>query len=90
MEKFLGWLSDQNRSFDNVSLEDVDSFLAAKGRQGWGRVSVVTSAKALRAFFKHAAMRGWCTARIAAGIDGPRLFQHEGLPIGRVGRTCSD
>src|SRR5262249_48471322 len=27
-------------------------------------------------------MRGWCTARIAAGIDGPRLFQHEGLPIG--------
>jgi site-specific recombinase XerD len=82
VEKFLCWLSDQNRLFDNVSLDDVDGFLAAKGRQGWGRVSVATSAKALRAFFKHAAMRGWCTARIAAGIDGPRLFQHEGLPIG--------
>jgi hypothetical protein len=82
VEKFLCWLSDQNRLFDNVSLEDVDGFLAAKGRQGWGRVSVATSAKALRAFFKHAAMRGWCTARIAAGIDSPRLFQHEGLPIG--------
>ena len=82
VEKFLCWLSDQNRLFDNVSLDDVDGFLAAKGRQGWGRVSVATSAKALRAFFKHAAMRGWCTARIAAGIDSPRLFQHEGLPIG--------
>ena len=82
VEKFLWWLSDQNRLFDNVSLDDVDGFLAAKGRQGWGRVSVATSAKALRAFFKHAAMRGWCTARIAAGIDSPRLFQHEGLPIG--------
>jgi integrase/recombinase XerD len=82
VEKFLWWLSDQNRLFDNVSLADVDGFLAAKGRQGWGRVSVATSAKALRAFFKHAAMRGWCTARIAVGIDSPRLFQHEGLPIG--------
>jgi site-specific recombinase XerD len=82
VERFLCWLGDQNRSFDNVSLEDVDGFLAASGKQGWGRVSVVTSAKALRAFFKHAAIRGWCTARIAAGIDGPRLFQHEGLPIG--------
>jgi len=31
---------------------------------------------------RHAAARGWCSASIAAGIDGPRLFQHEGLPIG--------
>jgi len=82
VEKFLCWLSDQNRLFDDVSLDDVDGFLASKGRQGWSRVSVATSAKALRAFFKHAAMRGWCTARIAAGIDSPRLFQHESLPMG--------
>ena len=82
VEKFLVWLGEQNRSFDNVSLEDVDAFLAANGKQGWGRVSVAIGAKALRAFFKHAAIRGWCTASIAAGIDGPRLFQHEGLPVG--------
>jgi len=82
VEKFLGWLGEQNRSFDNVSLEDVDAFLAANGKRGWNRVSVATSAKALRAFFKHAAVRGWCSASIAAGIDGPRLFQQEGLPVG--------
>lgn len=82
VEKFLGWMGEQNRSFDNVSLEDVDAFLAANGKQGWCRVSVATSAKALRAFFKHAAMRGWCAATIAAGIDGPRRFQHESLPVG--------
>ncbi len=51
VEKFLGWLSAQDRSFENVSLEDVDGFLAANGKRGWGRVSVATSAKALRAFF---------------------------------------
>ncbi len=82
VEKFLGWLSEQNRCFDNVSLEDVDAFLAANGKQGWGRVSVAASATALRAFFQHAAVRGWCAASIATGIDGPRLFQHEGLPVG--------
>jgi site-specific recombinase XerC len=45
-------------------------------------VSLATCAKALRAFFRHAMVRGWCAANIAAGIDGPRLFQHEGLPVG--------
>jgi site-specific recombinase XerD len=82
VKKFFGWLGEQNRSLASVSLEDVDAFLAANGKQGWGRVSVATSAKALRAFFQHAAVRGWCAASIAAGIDGPRLFQHAGLPVG--------
>jgi site-specific recombinase XerD len=82
VEKFLSSLGEQHRSFDEVRLEDVDTFLADNGRRGWGRVSVSTSARALRAFFRHAAARGWCSASIAAGIDGPRLFQHEGLPIG--------
>ena len=82
VEKFLSWLGEQNRSFDNVCLEDIDAFLAGNGKRGWGRVSVATCAKARRAFFRHAAVRGWCAANIAAGIDGPRLFQHEGLPAG--------
>jgi integrase len=82
VEKFLGWLNEQNRSFAHVSLENVDAFLASKGKEGWSRVSVTTSAKALRAFFVYAAVRGWCARGIAAGIDGPRLFQHEGLPVG--------
>jgi site-specific recombinase XerD len=82
VEKFLISLDKRNRSFDNVSLEDVDTFLAEIGKRGWGRVSVSTNAKALRAFFRHAAIRGWCSPSIAAGIDGPRLFRHEGLPVG--------
>jgi site-specific recombinase XerD len=82
VEKFLSSLGEQIRSFDEVCLEDVDTFLADNGKRGWGRVSVSTSARGLRAFFRHAAARGWCSASIGAGIDGPRPFQHEGLPIG--------
>jgi site-specific recombinase XerD len=82
VEKFCSWMGEQNRGFDNVSLEDLDAFLAALGKRGWGRVSVAASASALRGFFQHAAVRGWCAASIAAGIDGPRLFRYEGLPVG--------
>ena len=82
IEKFWIWLEKQNCTFDEVSLEHVDGFLQWTGEQGWGRVSVATSAKALRAFFRHAGMRGWCAESIAAGIDSPRMFQHEGLPAG--------
>jgi hypothetical protein len=92
VEKFFGWLDEQNRSLADVALEDVDAFLADEGKQGWCRVSVATSAKALRAFFQHAAVRGWCAASIASGIDGPRLFQHEGpscRPI-LAGRAATD
>ena len=80
--KFLDWLNRQNRSFDDVALQDVDTFLAEHGKTGWGRVSVATSANALRAFFRHVETRGWCTPGIAGGIEGPRIFQQEALPVG--------
>jgi integrase/recombinase XerD len=82
VEKLLAWLMSQNRCLADVSVKDVDAFLSRKGGQHWGRVSVATSAKALRSFFRHAAMRGWCVGAIAAGIDGPRLFKQETLPVG--------
>jgi integrase/recombinase XerD len=80
--KFLDGLMKQNRSLAEVSVRDVDAFLIQKGGQGWGRVSVATCAQALRSFFRHAEMRGWCGVSIAAGIEGPRLFQQEALPVG--------
>src|SRR5260370_19813850 len=50
VEKFLRWLGEQNRFLDDVSLEDVDAFLAANGRQAWGPVSVDPRRNALLAF----------------------------------------
>lgn len=80
--KFLTWLTRQNRPLAKASVRDLDAFLSAKGGQDWGRASVATSAKALRAFFRHAEMRGWCGRGISAGIHGPRLFTQEALPVG--------
>ena len=53
-----------------------------KASQGWSRVSLATSAEALRSFFRHAEVRSWCAVGLASGIDGPRVFKQEGLPVG--------
>lgn len=81
-QRFLSWLDGQNCSLEEVSLQELDTFLSLQAAQGWGRVSVATSAKALRSFFRHAEAHSWCTKGLAAGIDGPRVFKQEGLPMG--------
>ena len=80
--RFLNWLDGENRLFEQVSLQELDAFLSLQAAQGWGRVSVATSARALRSFFRHAELHAWCAKGLAAGIDGPRIFKQEGLPVG--------
>jgi site-specific recombinase XerD len=65
VETFLDWLRELNRSFAEVSIRDVDAFLSLKAGQGWSRVSLATSAEALRSFFRHAEVRSWCAVGLA-------------------------
>ena len=81
-QRFLNWLEGQNRSLGEVLFQELDAFLSLQAAQGWGRVSVATCAKALRSFFRHAEAHTWCAKGLAAGIDGPRVFKEEGLPMG--------
>lgn len=61
---FLRSIASCKLSIGSITVRDVDAYLDRKGRQGWCRVSVATCATALRSFFYHAEMRGWC-----AGVD---------------------
>jgi site-specific recombinase XerD len=81
-QRFLNWLDGQNRSLGEVSFQELDAFLSLQAAQGWSRVSVATCAKALRCFFRHAEAHTWCAKGLAAGIDGPRVFKQEGIPMG--------
>ena len=81
IERFLTWFSTQQQIFLEVSVADTDAFLARQGRR-WRRVSIATSAKALRAFFRYAEAQQWCRSGIAAAILSPRLFRDETLPAG--------
>jgi integrase/recombinase XerD len=82
IERLLQHLSSAKVSIADIAVEDVDAFLDSRGRDGWCRVSIATSATALRSFFRHAEMRGWCSPGIATAIDAPRLFKQDGLPRG--------
>jgi hypothetical protein len=82
VERFLRHVSSAKASIADIAVDDVDAFLDSRGRDGWCRVSIATSAAALRSFFRHAEMRGWCSPGIAAAIDAPRLFKQDGLPKG--------
>lgn len=82
VERFLRWYAPQGRPLAAVAGADLDTFLAERGRQGWSRVSIATSAKALRAFLRHAETGGGCRRGLAATIEAPRLFAQEPCPAG--------
>ncbi len=79
---FLAWYGPQGRAFADVTIQDVDDFLAAKGRATWSRRPVAVAVQALRAFFRYAERTQQCRAGIAAALAGPRIFDFETLPSG--------
>lgn len=80
--QFLAWFSEKNPMLSAVSIADVEEFLEWKGDTCWNRKSVSTAAQALRAFFRYAELRAWCQPGIAKLIEGPRIYQKDGLPEG--------
>ncbi len=82
VKEFLRWNEDRSRSLPTIQISDVDAFLVSRGDKGWCRVSIATSAKALKAFFGYAGQRSWCSPAVAPAIQGPRLFSQETLPSG--------
>jgi site-specific recombinase XerD len=82
----LAWFFDSlhpaRDSLRTISVGDVDTFIEAKGNQGWKRSSLASLASSLRSFFRYAEGQGWCSQGIAAVIESPRLYTYEGLPEG--------
>ena len=82
VQAFLHWLSEQGSHLGELRLDQVDAFLAVRRTQGWCRVSIASIVKALRSFFRYVGEQGRCSQNLAVGIEGPRLFSHEALPLG--------
>jgi len=83
LEQFLDRFWQLQRPFAKIGIGDIDAAIARKGDQdAYARASIKGYATALRAFFRYAEQRGWCTPGLAAAIMAPRLFAEEGLPKG--------
>ncbi|MFQ5814006.1 MAG: tyrosine-type recombinase/integrase [Anaerolineae bacterium] len=78
---FFAWYSTQGRSLSQISVADIDRYTATECRR-WSRRTLATTLDGLRAFFRYAESRGWCTASIADAIETPRIYQHENIPLG--------
>jgi len=76
-----------------VQPTDIDAFFEHMA-QRWSRSSLRTSAKMLRAWFGYWERRGWARAGLADAILSPRVYRHEGLPMGptwdAVGRLLAE
>lgn len=82
VRQFLRWYEAKKRPMSDIQIADIDAYLAEHGAGHWTRISVVNNARALKAFFRFAGMRGWCRPSIADAIRGPRVFAYENIPWG--------
>ena len=82
LEWFMASVPAHRRTLREISVADVDAFLASRGAGGWSRASLSVLAGSLRSFFRYAQARHWCKDSIAAAIEGPRIFAQERLPRG--------
>jgi integrase/recombinase XerD len=72
--QFLAWFSKRHRKFSEVSIRDLDRYLATRPRN-WTLVTRAGVHARLRAFFRYAESRGLCPLGIPAGLRSPAIQQ---------------
>ena len=86
---FLLYLDQRGLSLERLTADDIDAYLKHLG-QTWSRVSLSSTAHALRTWFRHCETTRRTPAGLADSILAPRIYRHEGLPLGptweQVGR----
>lgn len=80
-DQFLNWLYQQRRDLEQVSIHDVDLYLASRSSR-WSRVTTSLAVSCLRSFFRFASGAKLCARDIANSIDAPRLYSNSNLPKG--------
>lgn len=63
-------------------IADVEHYFIFLGKKGWTRAGIRGRAHHLRMFFRYGEQMGWTKPGIADAIRGPRVYQHEQLPLG--------
>jgi site-specific recombinase XerD len=83
INNFLAQIDAAGLRLDKLTVAQVDELLVQNVRdQGYARKTIRTRVSALRSFFRLAEERGWCRPGLAVAIMAPRMFPHEGLPLG--------
>jgi integrase/recombinase XerD len=78
--RFLRWCDETHRQLGDLQAVDIDAYFVSQATGRWSRVSVATTASALRVFLRYAGKRELCANNLAGSIDRPRLYREESLP----------
>jgi site-specific recombinase XerD len=82
-DQFFDWLTATDIPLASVKITDIDDAITDKKAWGTcGRRAMHDYAQRLRAFFRFAEVRGWCTPGMANGIMPPRFKRDEAVPKG--------
>lgn len=79
--RFLLYLEQQDVALGAVEPRHIDAYFQHVAPR-WSRTSLRTSAKMVRSWFAHCERRAWVRPGLAAAILLPRIYRHEGLPLG--------
>ncbi len=83
IRRFFGQHGNRNGSLRDIPITQIDEALTGLVcKDGYGRGTVKTWARDLRAFLRYAEARGWCRSGLAAAIKSPRTFTQVSLPSG--------
>jgi len=80
IRRFLSYLDQQGYSLECLTPGHLDAYLGGLGK-AWSRVSISSTARALRAWLRYCEATGKALAGLAASILAPRIYRHEGLPL---------
>jgi site-specific recombinase XerD len=82
-DQFFDWLAATGIPLASVRIIDIDDAITDKKARGtYSRRAMHDYAQRLRAFFRFAETRSWCTPGIADGIMPPRFKRDESVPKG--------
>ena len=93
VRRFLAYLEDQGCGLESVRPSHLDAYLQHLAAS-WSRVSLRSAAVALRAWLRYCEEKGDVAPGLAKAILVPRVYRHEGLPLGptweQVSRLIAD
>ena len=82
-DRLFAWAADRNLMLADMTIGDVDEFLAARITDGGlRRTSARAAAGCLRSFFRFAETRNWCRSGIAGCIMPPLAYPDRPVPKG--------
>jgi len=84
LKPFLRWCGQDNIELSDMQPNDVDRYFIHLGSKGWRRISLKNVAESIRSFLRYAASNGWSQPNVANSVQGPRIYQQEGLPKGQA------